>query len=212
MAAPITHIVLAEKVFEEHFADKDKAKFIIGTSFPDIRYLGIIEREKTHPEIKNLEEIKSEDSFTAGLKLHGLVDILQMQFLEKNLYENGNSLPHDYHTIFAIKYIGDLLLYDKISDWDTIQKYFDKTIEQEIEFGVSGEYAKEWHIALQSLMKRNPDQKTALTFARKMHLSEEDINKLQTAIDQIANNTKVAETTISFYEKFPTLLVNYNKL
>jgi len=40
MAAPATHIILANKLYKNHFSDKDFAKFIVGTSFPDIRYFG----------------------------------------------------------------------------------------------------------------------------------------------------------------------------
>jgi len=46
MAAYITHIVLTDKIFDKHFSNKNKAEFYIGTSFPDIRYLGVIKKRK----------------------------------------------------------------------------------------------------------------------------------------------------------------------
>lgn len=48
MATPITHIVLTEKVFEKFFKDKTRKDFFIGTSFPDIKYLKVIDRDKSH--------------------------------------------------------------------------------------------------------------------------------------------------------------------
>ena len=35
MAAPITHIVLSEKVFDKYFKDKDKKEFITGIGMPE---------------------------------------------------------------------------------------------------------------------------------------------------------------------------------
>lgn len=81
MAAPITHIILADKIFNRYFADKDKRDFYVGTSFPDIRYMGIIKREKTHfidLDIKTLQQLPS---FEAGMKFHSLVDIVRENYM-----------------------------------------------------------------------------------------------------------------------------------
>ena len=60
MAAPITHIVLTNKIFNKYFSNKEKGDFFIGASFPDIRYLKVIKREKTHFNNITLNEIKLE--------------------------------------------------------------------------------------------------------------------------------------------------------
>jgi hypothetical protein len=57
MAAPITHIALAEKLYGQYFSDKNKQDFFVGTSLADIRYLGTIERDKTH--FKNIRYLMS---------------------------------------------------------------------------------------------------------------------------------------------------------
>ena len=81
MAAPITHIALTEKIFNNIFHNYDKKEFIIGTSFPDIRYLGTIDREKTHLSVNNLENINDKSSFISGMKFHALVDKVREDFL-----------------------------------------------------------------------------------------------------------------------------------
>ena len=49
MAAPIAHIFCALFLLNNNIIDVDNIQeFIIGTSFPDIRYLGVIERDTTH--------------------------------------------------------------------------------------------------------------------------------------------------------------------
>jgi hypothetical protein len=60
MATPITHIILTEKIYEEHFKDCDKKEFVLGTLLPDIRYLDkSISRESTHSYDVTLKAAKS---------------------------------------------------------------------------------------------------------------------------------------------------------
>jgi hypothetical protein len=60
MATPITHILLTDKIYEEHFNDCEKREFILGTILPDIRYLDkSISRESTHSYDITLEVAKS---------------------------------------------------------------------------------------------------------------------------------------------------------
>lgn len=72
MAAPITHIVLADKVWAQFLSSFNKNDFFIGTSFPDIRYLKVINREKTHFKNQSINDIKSDDSIIAGIKFHSI--------------------------------------------------------------------------------------------------------------------------------------------
>ena len=90
MAAPITHIVLTDKVFNKHFSDKEKEEFYVGTSLADIRYLGVVERDKTHFKNLSLQDVINDNSFDAGLKFHSLVDEVREQFMRK----------HDYYSLF----------------------------------------------------------------------------------------------------------------
>src|SRR3989344_5759752 len=84
MAAPITHIVLADKVFDEYFPNLSKDKFLVGTSFPDIRYLRVIKREQTHPKNITLSDIKSVESFNGGLLFHILIDRVRENYMQEN--------------------------------------------------------------------------------------------------------------------------------
>ena len=81
MAAPITHIVLTDKIFQNHFKDKNKADFYTGTVFPDIRYLGVIDRNKTHFKNLKISDVKKETSFWAGFKFHSFLDEAREKFL-----------------------------------------------------------------------------------------------------------------------------------
>src|SRR5438132_13939173 len=76
MAAPIAHIFLAVQMLAGPFHGLfDEKEFIVGTSFPDIRYLKVVSREETHFSHVTLEDIVQEtDSFKAGMLFHSFVD------------------------------------------------------------------------------------------------------------------------------------------
>ena len=65
MAAPITHIALTEKIFDKFFKNKTRKDFFIGTSFPDIRYLKVIDRDKTHYDDLSVADLGNDASFSA---------------------------------------------------------------------------------------------------------------------------------------------------
>jgi hypothetical protein len=88
MAAPIMHIVLAIKVLALLPATIDKAAFIVGTSFPDIRYRAHIDRDVTHIEPVSWKMVAEEqNSFRAGMLFHNLVDILRIHYFEPLFYD-----------------------------------------------------------------------------------------------------------------------------
>jgi len=48
MPWPATHILIAEKVYDQYFSHLDRKDFLLGTSFPDIRYPAKLNRHQTH--------------------------------------------------------------------------------------------------------------------------------------------------------------------
>lgn len=163
MAAPITHIILTEKVFDIYFSDKDKKSFFVGTSFPDIRYLGTIDRKETHYTDMTLREVQEEtDSFTAGMKFHSLVDERREDFMQsQNIYEY---IPESSQKTRALKILEDSVLYDMFKDWETCSMYFDDPLPQEGERGVSRKVIQKWHTMLQAYFAQKPTRESISTF------------------------------------------------
>lgn len=101
MAAPLAHIFLAAKMLtgplKGFFNEKE---FIIGTSFPDIHYLKVIERSETHAAHISLKIIMQEkDSFKAGMLFHSFVDKQRKHYMTMHkLYEKLPcfKLPHKH--------------------------------------------------------------------------------------------------------------------
>jgi hypothetical protein len=110
MAAPIAQVYLALQILAEplngYFNEKE---FLVGTSFPDIRYLKLIERTQTHYSNCTLDDIKKEkNSFKAGVLFHYFVDEKKEEYMLKNyIYEQ---LPQFRFISQSLKFAEDQLL------------------------------------------------------------------------------------------------------
>lgn len=95
-AAPVTHAYLTERFFIHfpHYSEEERRSFMLGTLFPDIQYLGEVQREHTHMAGVSLDDVLREPSaFMAGVKYHSYVDWVREEFvLKEHAYENLASL------------------------------------------------------------------------------------------------------------------------
>jgi len=122
MASQITHIVVADQLFNRYFSRHNRRDFFIGSVFPNIRYLGEVSREATHKLSATWEDLLAENnSFRAGLMLHAHFDQAREKYLsEQGLYAN---YPCDRVTCTSIKLLEDELLYDTVNNWPEIIAY-----------------------------------------------------------------------------------------
>ncbi|MBU2564135.1 hypothetical protein KKA23_00925 [Patescibacteria group bacterium] len=208
MATPITHIVLTEKVFNKYFSDKNKEDFYIGTIFPDIRYLGVIDRDKTHFPLKclKLEDIKKEqNSFIAGLKFHSLIDDIREKFVKsKDIYL---LIPESKYKIQTLKILEDELYYNKVNNWKQFINFLDNILPEELSFNIKEKDIGRWHNILQDYFSQKPDKQTIWNFANGLNFSEESKNEIIDLIKQIRLNDKIKHVIEEFYNNFDKLLV-----
>lgn len=204
MATPITHILLADKVFDKYFSDKDKGSFYRGTSFPDIRYLGEIKRNETHFKDVTLSEIKKEKSFFAGFKFHSLVDKTRERFIrEQNLYSFFSPLKY---LNLGIKLIEDKILYDEIKDWNKIKNYFNIFSEEEFSFKVSHLEVEKWHALLKLYFSQKPGVESMIKFLSGLDLPEEGKEELELLLKKLDGDPRITKTILRFYKEFEKLL------
>lgn len=199
MAAPITHIVLTDKVFKKYFSNKDRQKFFVGTSLPDIRYLGCIAREKTHYKNVTLKDVLDRNSFDAGMLFHSLVDEVRERYMNKNGYYS--LFPKTYRAIQASKMFEDRILYNKVTNWPEIIDYFDKVYKEELDLDIKKDDIEKWHQSRKEYFARKPGDKEIIMFAVKTgfpsELGEEINNIIQNA------DTKAAKKIVlNFYDSF----------
>ncbi|MBI3954452.1 hypothetical protein HY333_00230 [Candidatus Collierbacteria bacterium] len=200
MASQITHVPYGKKVLDLYLRDqiKDERKYFIGTLFPDIRYLGVIDRASTHVNAPSNDELKNiEGDFQLGMYAHSLVDYERERVLEKmgiySLVDKTKPL------IYAMKFIEDEITFDLISDWDKYIVYLDEVLEEEIEL-VPADSARQWHGLLRSFFQR-PNWETVTNFALGLKgFTREVLEAVKVEEGKIRDDIKAMELIRGTYE------------
>jgi len=188
MATPITHIFLAEQFLKTQGSSFDEAEFVVGTSFPDIRYLGVIQRELTHVAEPSLDDVLHAQSFQAGMLFHSLVDF------ERELAVNRNHLydlfsPSQYQTQ-ALKFYEDELVYGQIDSWERIKSFFREVWPGETQFPINVLSIEQWHIILQAYLSSGPSNDTRQALLTELGFSAAAVNEINHLVAEI----KMSET------------------
>lgn len=203
MAAPITHIALTEKVFDKFFSDKKRKDFYIGTVFSDIRHLGVIDRKSTHfplssLNVKNIQE--ENNSFTAGLKFHSLVDDIRERFMEsKNIY---SLIPESKYKGQILKLLEDELYYDKVSNWKEFIEFLDDVLPEELSFNIQEKDIKRWHIILQKYFSQKPDKEIKNWLAIELSLAKKAQDEIINLVEKTRPNEEIRKIVEEFYNNF----------
>ena len=152
-AGPIMHAYLGLRWIETNgteFDSDEKRAFILGTLFPDIRYLADIPREKTHFDVKTLAQVrKGKNAFEQGMRFHSYVDHKRTQYYHTHkIYAESRKLPKKHREIF-IKLVEDQITYkmNAKEEWDTIKSYLSEIIKEE-ENWVDRATLTKWHLGL----------------------------------------------------------------
>jgi|GEM_PF-1535596 len=157
MAGPIAHIFSVLTVLNSNAIEaNNRTKMIIGTSFPDIRYLKVIERTETHE--KNItwdDVVNAQSDFEKGRLLHCLLDVALEQFVEKNNLQKA--LGHCPFHSQILKFYADIVVYKMVENWHEICPAFDTIASEEIAFNISQNDILYWHKLLKKYCKKQPD-------------------------------------------------------
>lgn len=159
-AAPITHAYLTKSFFY-HFSKYTAAEeneFMVGTLFPDIRYLGDVTRHDTHCHCEDicLQQVLDEpDPFTAGVKFHCYVDIVREKLLvQDGLYDKiRKNIPTNTSTF--VKLAEDEILYQE-KNWSDVLVALTTIYPQEREYDVPEKSIVKWHKVLTMLFSSSP--------------------------------------------------------
>src|SRR5579863_8628809 len=148
MAAPIAHIFLAVQMLASLFHGLfNEREFIIGTSFPDIRYLRVVSREETHFSHVTLDDILEEtDSFRAGMLFHSFVDEQREAYIVAHGFYG--KIPSFKFTTQSLKFAEDEIL-RTIFNSAHYRSYFNEIIAQERMYNIDEKHIKMWHTYLQ---------------------------------------------------------------
>ncbi len=157
-SAPYMHAYLTQAFFCHFpkYTPEEQLKFMNGTQFADIRYLGDVKRVETHFRTVTLKEILEEENpFYAGLKFHSYVDNVRDAFvLSSNIYDQfPDKTP--YTRTRLLKFYEDELIYPYVDTNQCIQamKIF---YPEEREWNMEGATLRKWHYLIRAYLSFAP--------------------------------------------------------
>jgi len=205
MANQITHIVLAKKMGEEFLNKFDQSAFLVGTIFPDVRYLKVVDREKTHFNGLSLKDVLDEkNSFIAGMKYHSLVDEVREKYMvDKDIY---SLIPSSRFITQALKIYEDEVLYSNVSDWDQVIAFLGRELNEEIELVEQIDKVKAWYLILQKYFKKEPTDESRKDFILGVGFSEEIAAEINSLISTMRQTPEVREIILNLYQDWGSLV------
>jgi hypothetical protein len=221
MPAPILHIALALLVLPL-LPDKNPREFIVGAGFPDIRYLGVIERQKSHKTNPSWHSIKRErSSFKAGMEFHALVDIMHDDYMSRhNVY---HIMPKECRrNPNFLKFFEDLLVHQTIdkTTWKNVAEYFNVPLKEELALVNNTHAINIWHDSIKRYIATKPtphsvqqllDIKLPTWYGICAKIPSKVYayyiaSVLARNIPQLLANNKLRSHIIGFYNQFPRCL------
>ena len=185
-AGPITHVMLGEQWLAKHapeYTEEQRKLFLLGTVFPDIRYLGTIEREKTHYVKVSLDQVLKEPSaFQRGVLFHSYVDEFREKWIRKYKIENKIKNMDEYRKGTFLKLIEDQILYTRGS-WGKFRQFLLSIPEEEKTYGINDKTLTEWHTGLSLYFAASPE----LLLSQLSMLEKDIMNVKASEIKQWAN-------------------------
>lgn len=161
---PVAHVIVASIWAEqrEEYDNKEMQELMIGTVFPDIRYLGELQRVQTHPANVDLNDIIEADTpFAKGVYLHAFLDQQRRLYIEKKQtlsllsYLLPDLILENPDTF--LKLVEDAWLYQEYYD-PSWHRLFSRTCPEQIERGSSVYNAMRWNMIVSHYLREGPDR------------------------------------------------------
>jgi hypothetical protein len=194
-AFPVTHTLLAEEWMALHGPcdAKERSELVVGTLFPDIRYIAEENRANTHIAHVTLEQIRAAQTpFESGKLLHCYVDDRRESWvIEWAVYDLLVDVPAAQRASF-LKLVEDEILY-----CDAIRQHISSLFHfppEEMAAGISKELLIKWHALLASYLRVAPSRQ--LTYLKRLHqglfnLSPETIAEWATLLPEVAQRPEM---------------------
>lgn len=204
MAAPISHLVFGKRILERLNSKKEASGFYTGVCFPDIRYLGIIDRNISHPEIKSISELENESPFFAGVKCHVLLDEIREKYMQdKGIY---NLTPNSKYITQALKFYEDQLLYQELTQIDNLSNFLNHIFQEEINFQIPIEDLQKWHSMIKKYINSKARSADIKQFLEMIPKGEDIWIEVSELLPRFKDSVQITLIIKEFYKDFDLLL------
>ncbi len=209
-ACPITHAVLAKKFWEYYpkYNEEEKSAFMVGTLFPDIRYIDACEREFTHfPNVTLDDVLNAPTPFSAGMLFHSYVDLHRENFVVENkLYEYIAHLDSPRPTTL-LKVVEDEHYYNSAT-LQYCRNCLKNNLDEELQQGIDKDKVDEWHFVVTNWFSYMPS--TILYYLSIRKMSVLDINAEEVGIMYQHHHQLISDPFMQNYTK--NLMIYFEEL
>lgn len=206
MAAPLTHIILTNKIYDKYFSNSNKKDFILWTMIPDIRYINkLIPRTLFHTEDIDLTKVITKtNDFKKWVLFHSLLDVSRDQFyIQKWTY---NPWVNELF-IISLKLLEDEYLYDKIKNRNLYQDILTEHNKLKLD-NINSTDIQNWNTLLCNYCRQKPDNESRHIFLRALSFEDTKIDQINTTIQNISNE-KTFKLIDALYENIEKLIINF---
>lgn len=203
MSAPISHIAFAEIILQRLPQELKTCDFYTGVCFPDIRYLGGIDKEKTHPHMSSFNDISDDSAFLAGVKCHAYLDQLRDRYLENSdVYESLTDLKLSK---MGLKFVEDQLRAKSPLRKD-VAHCLDSLLAEELRFGLSENKILHWHRLLKDYLCSSVNDYDVECFLQNLTISSDKRGKILDTLALTSQNRHIIDTFNNFYDQFDEMI------
>lgn len=151
------HVVLGERwlaAFGTHYSEQQRKLFLLGTVFPDIRYLGVIKRGKSHFKGVTLKEVyQAPTPFQQGVLFHSFVDEYRNRWIKQKI-SKMDKIPKQGRQIF-LKLVEDEILCPQYQ-WGEFRGFLTTIADQEKAYDIDLAALTQWHAILAIYFSTSP--------------------------------------------------------
>jgi hypothetical protein len=150
-AGPVFHLWTGEKFCDALSIPKgqERAAILVGTEFPDIRYMAHFPRNLTHPVVLDVRDILTgKTPFEIGMRIHSWLDYTRENRISKEVYDALAPYSEDQgQRVHLLKMVEEEILAD-IYDGRPCSAYFDSIHSEELAYA-DEQMIWNWHSYIQ---------------------------------------------------------------
>lgn len=163
MPSPISHLAYAQD-FAAIDTPSDLAAYWRGTVFPDIRYLGVIERAKSHRRGVTFYEVRAETaSWRRGYLLHNSIDDAWNAYWIQ--FQLDTDEPAHRAKWMAVKLLEDELVFADIFDKAGVAALLGVADAGALALGVKSRDIERWGAIVGEMLREVPSVQSRARFA-----------------------------------------------
>lgn len=204
MAGEVGHVVYAARLLTYLGERVQDPSYWVGTLFPDIRHLGVVSRNRTHPRDVTLKSLIGANDFQTGLRVHAWIDATREQFLRDHHLKE--KIPWHPFAPFCLNLLEDELLYSHFDDWNLINRALNRTYPDEAVYCSVPATLKTWHTILQQYLLHPPSDASRRELARAIGLSENMAEESTKVIQLLKDNKATHALLDEFWRHLEDLL------